>query len=275
MYRKLKGSVSKFGVVLLAMGVLGGCAAESSGGSGATATGAGATASSAPAATAAPTAGMTATAAAVTLVPPAPELSEVDVNLDQLQWMIREWNIDVDDPAAVAEESSAVLTGTVVRTDGTSLGSSGDIYTYYTIRVDKVYKGDLKVGDEISVSLPGGTMLTGEYIDEVERLGLTERVLPPRSENFDPKAIGDPRDNDPNTPITDNWGSNPTSESLNAEIAPDAWVYFLNRQDDGTYYGSFAHHSFKYLKDGYIHSLHPEPEPGQTVEPFPEAELVK
>ncbi len=78
---KLKGSASRFGAVLLAMGVLGGCAAESSGGSGATA-------SSAPAATAAPRAGMTATAA-VTLVPPAPELSEVDVNLDQLQWMIR------------------------------------------------------------------------------------------------------------------------------------------------------------------------------------------
>ncbi len=85
MSRKLKGSASRFGAVLLAMGVLGGCAAESSGGSGSDD---GATAASAPAATAAPRAGMTATAA-VTLVPPAPELSEVDVNLDQLQWMIR------------------------------------------------------------------------------------------------------------------------------------------------------------------------------------------
>ena len=64
-------------------------------------------------------------------------------------------------------------------------------------------------------------------------------------------------------------------KSLNEEITPDAWVYFLNSEDDGTYYGSVFDHSLKYVKDGYVYSLDPEPLEGQTPTPFSEAELGK
>ncbi len=257
MYRKS----TKLAVVLFAMGFLGGCVSESGV----------ADNSAASTETLIPAVGVETTPAVEAT--DMPELSKVDVNLAPLQWMQVEWDINVDDPAVVSRESHVVVAGTVVSTDSVFVDPLGEINTRYTIKVDKVYKGDVKVGDDISVSLLGGTMLAGDYIDEVERLGLTERVFSPSSTESDPKAINDPRDNDPNSPIMSNWGSNPTSESLNAELKPDAWVYFLKLDDDSSYYGSFANHSLKYVKDGYIYNLNPENDGGQTIAPFPEAEL--
>ncbi|MFT3944052.1 MAG: hypothetical protein QM705_09580 [Ancrocorticia sp.] len=270
MYRKSIG----LGAILLAMGVLGGCAAESGAGS---ASDGGSTASSA--ATLAPTAGVTATASATEASPGAPAQESVDVNLEPRSEAQMEWGLNIYDPAAVAEASSEVVAGTIVSTDGNFVDVLNTINTKYTLKVEKVYKGDLKVGDEISVSLPGGSMTLGDYIAELDRLGRYDEVFPAKSEEFmkekgiDPATVVDPRDQDPTTPVTHNLGSNPTSESLNAEVAPEAWVYFLNHEDDGTYYGSVLNHSLKYLKEGDVHSLNPDA--GDHATSLPEAELGK
>lgn len=247
------GKSSRIGVFLLAVGVLvGGCAAES-------------------------------TSSPVTpRHSAAPESSElIDVSLAPEKVVYADWSFNVDDPAAVAEFSRAVVSGIIVHTEASNVGPLEFIHTKYTLKVDKVYKGDLKAGDEISVSLAGGTMTLGDYIAELDRLGKYDDVFPTKDEKFmkdagiDPTTVVDPRDADPNTPMTQNFGTNPTSKSLNAEITPDAWVYFLNSEDDGTYYGSVFNHSLKYVKDGYVYSLNPEPLEGQTPTPFPEGELDK
>lgn len=174
-----------------------------------------------------------------------------------------------------------VVAGTVISTDSTSVDSLGVIDTYYTLKVDKVYKGDLKVGDKISVSLPGGSMTLGDYITELDRIGRYDDNFPVKSEEFmkehgiDPSTVVDPRDQDPNTLVTQNFGNNPTSESQNAEIDPDAWIYFLDEYEEGGYYGSVLNYSFKYLKGGYVYSLNLENDQGQRDKPFPEAELGK
>lgn len=234
----------KIAALFLTMSALGGCTAESGAGS---ASDGGSTASS-PDATLAPSG--------------TPNSSNVvDVNLEPLFPIEMDIAIDVDDPAAVADASSEVVAGTVISTDSTSVDSLGVIDTYYTLKVDKVYKGDLKVGDKISVSLPGGSMTLGDYITELDRIGRYDDNFPVKSEEFmkehgiDPSTVVDPRDQDPNTLVTQNFGNNPTSESQNAEIDPDAWIYFLDEYEEGGYYGSVLNYSFKYLKGGYVYSL--------------------
>lgn len=246
MYRKS----SRISALLLAMGMLVGCTTES---------------------TSSP------------VVPPqsaTPESSGViDVNLAPPKVMHADWSFNPDDPVAVADFSRAVVSGIIVHTEDSNVGPLEIIHTKYTLKVDKVYKGDLNEGDEISVSLAGGTMTLGEYIAELDRLGKYDDAFPTKDEKFmkdagiDPATVVDPRDADPNTPVTHNFGTNPTSKSLNEEIMPDAWVYFLNSEDDSTYYGSVFNHSLKYVKDGYIHSL--DPDPGEHVTSLPEAELSK
>ncbi len=78
----------------------------------------------------------------------------------------------MDDAAAVAKASQVVVFGTIVNTNGTSVDQLGTIHTDYTLKIDKVYKGDLEVGDEINVDLPGGTIPMGDYIGELDRPGL-------------------------------------------------------------------------------------------------------
>ena len=270
----MSGKLSRLGTVLLAMGILGGCATGSSTGTGAS--------SATSAGMAAETATTTSTAASPPTTSEIPQPSDgTDINLEPRLGRQIDWSFNIDDPAAVADFSRAVVSGVIVHTEGSNVGPLEIIHTNYTLKVDKVYKGDLKVGDEINVSLAGGTMTLGDYIAELDRLGKYDGVFPTKDEKFmkdagiDPTTVVDPRDADPNTPVTHNFGTNPTSKSLNEEITPDAWVYFLNSEDDGTYYGSVFDHSLKYVKDGYVYSLDPEPLEGQTPTPFSEAELGK
>ncbi len=244
------GKLGKISTLVLVMGLLVGCAAESSSDS------------------------------IETSWSIASEPSEVvDVNLAPPKAIDADWSLNVDDPAAVASFSSVIVAGSVVNIEETYVGPLDTIHTRYMLKVDKVYKGNLKVGDEISVSLPGGAMTLGDYIEELDRMGRYDDVFPVKGEEFlkeagiDPATVVDPRDDDPNAQLIDNLGSNPTSESLNAEVAPDAWVYFLNIEDDGTYYGSVFNHSLKYVKGGQVFNLNPEVPEGKVATPFLESKL--
>lgn len=169
--------------------------------------------------------------------------------------------INFDDPRAVEGVSTTVLSGTVLGELGTSLDPLMMIHTTFEVRVDEVFKGNLTAGETIEIRLAGGVMTLGEYIKALDAAGTFEQEFPVKSEEFykehgiDPNQVPDPRKQDPATPVVHNLGSNPTSASLNEQVAPDAWLYFLNQDDDGTYYGSVLNHSLMYLKGGFVHSL--------------------
>lgn len=112
----------------------------------------------------------------------------------------------------------------------------------------------------ITVSVPGGSVPIEEYTESVDELGLSELKLGPKE--LQGRYAG---------PRVENWGRNPTSATMLAELQPDYWVFYLEGLEDGVYTGTGFDHSMRYLKDGQVHSLHSEAE--RPV--FPEAELFE
>lgn len=187
-----------------------------------------------------------------------------------------DWPVNVNDPQALREFSSAVISGKVTAIQRSFVDSVGGIGTVYSVRVERVYKGE-NIAEVISVALPGGTMPLGEYISSLDKLGLYEMKLGTkdpellRNAGLDPNREQDPRKMDPSTPATENWGMNPTSKSLLAELQPDAWVFYIGAVEGDVSYGAAFDHALSYLKDGLVYSLHPEAEQS----PIPESELLK
>ncbi len=188
-----------------------------------------------------------------------------------------DWAIDVSDPTVVFEASSTVVSGSVSEVQSSWVDDQGFINTTYVIDVAKTYKGDIAPGQQIKVSLLGGTMSLGDFIAEVDRAGIYDEVFTEKSTDFwlgkgYESAPPDPRSEDPATLVTHNFGSDPASESLNETIQPDAWVFFLNEDPDGTFSGTVLNHSLMYLSGGKIHSLFPE-EAGDRDTSVAESEL--
>jgi len=186
-----------------------------------------------------------------------------------------DWSFNADDPAALGEFSSAVVSGKVVAVERSYVGGNGLVVTAYSVQVENVYKGE-GIADVISVTLPGGTVTLGEYIGAVDKLGLYEMKLGSkdpellRRAGLEPQKNEDPRTMDPSTPVTENWGVNPASESTVAEIRPDSWVFYIVTDND-VYYGAGFDHALSYLKDGQVYSLNAESERSS----IPEEELLE
>ncbi|WP_344203913.1 hypothetical protein [Aeromicrobium alkaliterrae] len=170
---------------------------------------------------------------------------------------IADWSVDVYDPAGLRELSSLVVSGRVVGVEGSHVDSGGFIVTTYMVQVQDVYKGG-EDAEVIRVDLSGGAVPLAEYTAAVDELGQYELRLGPRDlEGRDPG------------PKAENYGLNVTSAAMLAELQPDSWVLYLGEPEDGVYAGVAWDHSLRYLKDGQVHSLHPE-----ALRPtFPEAEL--
>lgn len=176
-----------------------------------------------------------------------------------------DWSVNVNDPLVLKGFSSAVVSGTVVAVEGSFVDDNGDIATTYSVHVDRVYKGE-NVPAVIPVALPGGSVPLGEYIAALDRLGLYEMKLGSKSPELlrqadsDPALDEDPREADPTLPVTANWGTNPTSQSLIEQLNPDAWIFYLGATKDGIYYGAAFDHALSYLKNNMVYGLHPETE---------------
>ena len=92
-----------------------------------------------------------------------------------------------------------------------------------------------------------------------------------RSAGLDPSVERDPRAADPATPVTENWGMNPVSESLLRELQPEAWVFYIGEIESDTYYGAAFDHALSYLKGGKVFSVNHE----SAGSPIPESELLE
>lgn len=173
--------------------------------------------------------------------------------------LIADWNVNVNDPQVLRDLSIAVVSGRVIGVEGSHVDEGGFIVTNYSVQVGTVYKGE-DVSKVVTVSVPGGSVPLEEYTESVDELGLSELKLGPKE--LQGRYEG---------PRVENWGLNPTSAALLAELQPDFWVFYLEGRDDGVYVGTGFDHSMSYLKDGQVHSLHSETE--RPV--FPEAELFE
>lgn len=194
-------------------------------------------------------------------------VADTGVEAEPVVTLQADWGFDVNDPMVLREFSTAVVSGTVIGVERSFVDGNGGIATSYSVRVETVYKGD-GVAPVISVSLPGGTVTLGEYISSLDELGLYETRLGSKAELLAGKGLPleeDPRTLDPSLPVTENWGVNPTSESLIERLHPDSWVFFIHA-DDSINWGSAFDHALSYLKDGVVHSLHPEADPASIPE---------
>jgi len=195
-----------------------------------------------------------------------PDLFVVDTGVETAPRLHSEadWSFNTDDPAALAGFSTAVVSGKVVAVERSYVDDNGLVVTAYSVRVEKVYKGE-DIPDVISVTLPGGSVALGEYIAALDTLGLYEMKLGSkdpellRTAGVEAVPDQDPRSMDPSTLVTENWGVNPASESTVAEIRPESWVFYLVTDDD-VYYGAGFDHALSYLKDGRVHALNTESE---------------
>lgn len=183
-----------------------------------------------------------------------------------------DWSINVVDPAGLAENSVAVVSGRVIGVERSFVDSAGGIGTVYSVQVRTVYQGEVS-SDVISVRLPGGAMPLGDYISALDKLGLYEMHLGTKDLDRDgePDNGPDARTMDPSLMKTENRGLNPASATTLAELQPDFWVFFIGGTEDGAYYNVGWNYGLKYLKDGVVHSLPTE----MDVPPFPEAELFE
>lgn len=202
-------------------------------------------------------------------------VSDVDVALAPAVHVTADWSVNVNDARTLREFSSAVISGRVVRVEGSWVDDSGDIVTTYQVRTEQVYKGD-GVPDLISITLPGGTLPLGEYIAGLDKVGMYEMKLGRKSDAILGSGEGnaaweDPREADQSLPATQNWGTNPTSSSVLEALRPDAWVFYLGFSDERTHYGAALDHALAYVKDGTVFTLQPEAE----QKSFPERELFQ
>ena len=188
---------------------------------------------------------------------------------------IADWSFNVNDPAALRDFSSAVVSGMMIGVERSYVSANATVVTAYSVRVERVYKGE-NIADVISVTLPGGTVTLGEYIESLDELGLYEMKFGKsdpqlRGEaGLDPNEEHDPRRQDPSTPVTENWGVNPASASMVTELQPESWVFYIHTEDN-IYYGAGFDHALSYLKDGLVYGLHPEGERS----PVPEDDLFE
>ncbi|AWB88529.1 hypothetical protein [Homoserinimonas hongtaonis] len=187
-----------------------------------------------------------------------------------------DWPVNVNDPQVLREFSSGVIAGKVIGVERSYVDANAVIVTAYSIQLEKVYKGQ-NIPATISLTLPGGSVRLGEYISSLDKLGLYEMKLGQkdpellRNAGLDPDQEKDPRTLDPDTLVTENWGMNPTSKSLLAELQPDSWVFYIGAVEGDVYYGAAFDHALSYLKDGMVYGLHPEAERS----PIPESELLR
>lgn len=208
--------------------------------------------------------------------PSAPELFVADTGVENTAVVapMADWPVNVNDPLVLRDFSSAVVSGKVTGVERSWVDGNGFVVTTYTVQVEKVYKGD-NIGDVISVTLPGGTVPLGEYISTLDKIGRYQMMLGAKSAKIlsdsgvDPSLQQDPREMDPATPVSENSGLNPASESLIKERQPDSWVFYIGSVEGGVNYGAAADHALSYLKDGLVYSLHPEASPTS----IPETEL--
>ncbi len=164
------------------------------------------------------------------------------------------WAVDVADSRALAEASDLVFTGTALEAIRTELDPSANLATMYRVRVDDVLKGEATSGDELEVRLPGGAMTLGDVIAAADSSGQFEMRFPEKGWD---QGIN-PRERDPETLIIENWGTNPMSATQNAALEPDAWLYFINQDDEGGFVGAAWFYSLKYVKDGVVYNLSDE-----------------
>ncbi|MDR3068343.1 MAG: hypothetical protein LBU50_02435 [Cellulomonas sp.] len=201
---------------------------------------------------------------------------DTGVDSESRQEFHADWPVDVNDPKVLREFSSAVIAGKVVSVERSYVDADAVIVTAYTIRVEKVYKGE-KIPETISVTLPGGSVPLGEYIASLDNLGLYDMKLGKKDPELlsdaglDPNQEQDPRTMDPATPVIENWGMNPTSGLLISELQPDSWVFYIGAVEGDVYYGAAFDHALSYLKDGTVYSLHSEADPSSVAE----SELVR
>lgn len=196
-------------------------------------------------------------------------VADNDVALSARSPFYADWSVNVNDPATLREFSSAVVSGRVIGVERTFVDANAAIATTYSIQVENVYKGD-DMANVISVTLPGGTVPLGEYIASLDEMGRYEMKLGRKDpERFPGASQEDPRTMDPALPVTENWGMNPASASMLAELQPDSWVIYLGATEGDMYFGAAFDHALSYLKDGLVHTLHPEAERAT----FPESEL--
>lgn len=187
-----------------------------------------------------------------------------------------DWSVNLNDPAVLHDFSSAVVSGRVIGVERSHVDANGIIVTVYSVQVEKVYKGE-NIGRVISVTLPGGSVPLGEYISSLDKIGLYEMKLGRkdpellRDAGLDGKQERDPRTMDASSPVTENWGTNPASESSLSALRPDSWVFYIGATEGKTYYGAAFDHALSYLKDGLVYSIHPDAE--RT--PFPESDLFE
>lgn len=181
------------------------------------------------------------------------------------------WAFAVADPAALREESLAVVSGRVIGVERSFIDGNATVSTAYSVQVRTVYKGE-DIADVISVSQPGGTMSLSEYIAALDEMGMYERVLGFKDLDGDAgNGYQDARTMDPSFPVTANLGLNPASATTLAELQPDNWVFYLGGSEYGSYYNTALNYGMKYLKDGMVHSLPTE----MDVPTFPEADLFE
>lgn len=182
-----------------------------------------------------------------------------------------DWPVNVNDPKVLGEFSSAVIGGRVVAVERSYVDANAVIVTAYTVQVLKVYKGE-EIPETMSITLPGGSVPLGEYIASLDNLGLYDMKLGKkdpellRNAGLDPNQEQDPRTMDPATPVIENWGMNPTSESLVSQLQPDSWIFYIGAVEGDVYYGAAFDHALSYLKDGNVYSLHPEADPSSVAE---------
>lgn len=187
---------------------------------------------------------------------------------------VSDWSFNVNDPLALRDFSTAVVSGKVINVERSYVDVSGFIGTVYSVQVDTIYKGE-QIADVINIALPGGSLPLGKYISSLDELGLYEMKLAPkapdmlREKGLDPDREKDPRTLDPTTPVAENWGTNPTSETTLTELAPESWVFFISNSEGDVYYGAGFDHALSYLKNGKVYGVHPESE----TSPISEAEL--
>ena len=211
-----------------------------------------------------------------TAQPHAPDLFVADTGVDRVPRMEFEadWSFNVNDPLVLRDFSTAVVSGKVIGVERSYVSGNANVVTAYSVQVETVYKGE-DIPEIISVTLPGGSVPLGEYISSLDELGRYEMKLGHktpellRNAGIDPSQQEDPRTMDPSTPVTENWGVNPASEAMIAELQPDAWVFFLTSDDD-VYYGAGFDHALRYLKNGQVYGIRLEAERS----PIPEGELV-
>lgn len=186
--------------------------------------------------------------------------------------------INFNDPATLFATASGVVSGRIVDAPTSYVDDNGTIVTKFTIAVNEVFKGE-GIGETVSISLPGGSVRLADYIDKLDKLGYYDMKLGRKSDAIAESGGGtpsewvDPRSQDPDTMVTENYGINPTSESMISKLDPDYWVFYLGEPADGEahFWGWSFDQALAYVKEDTVYTLSPESE----VASFPESELRK